>query len=84
MGEQQSRWRRGMAEIFSELNRLYDADEIGAVHICIARRDGDVRTLRAYDDGFKILLIAAAAIGQKETMEMASTEHDPDNWETHA
>lgn len=70
-----------MAEIFSELNRLYDADEIGAVHISIARRDGDVRTLKAYDDGFKILLIAAAAIGAKEALEIPTTEHDADNWE---
>ena len=77
----QDRWRRGMAEIFGELNRLYDADEIGAVIISIARRDGDLRTLKAYDNGFKILLIAAAAIAAKESMEIVGDiDRDLGNW----
>ena len=74
------RWRQSMAEIFDELNRLYDADLIGAVQINVAKRDGDIRVLAAHDDGFRILLIAAAAIGQKEAMDAARVEKDPDNW----
>lgn len=84
MSERESgkvRWRRSMATIFEELNALYDADEIGAVQLNIALRDGDVRVLRAYDDGFKILLIAAAAIGQRESLDVARTERDADGWE---
>src|SRR5258707_12068244 len=58
------RLKHGMAAILGELENLYAQDLIGAVQINIALRDGNVRTLKAYDDGFRILLIAAAAIGQ--------------------
>lgn len=67
-------WRRGMAEIFAEMNQLYDADEIGAVQINIVKRDGNIRVLHAYDDGFKILLIAAAAIGQRNALDYAAPD----------
>lgn len=74
----EAEWRRGMADIFAELNQLYDADEMGAVQINIVRRNGDIRTLRAFDQGFKLLMIAAAAIGQRESIEEARDAHDPD------
>lgn len=77
---EEAQWRRGMADILDELNKLFDADEIGAVHISVVRRDGDVRTLQAFDNGFRILLIAAAAIGQREALEAATIKPDPTNF----
>lgn len=74
------RMRRGMAEILGELETLFSRDEIGAVQINIALRSGDIRTLKVYDDGFKLLLIAAAAIGQREAFDAATVHQDPDNW----
>lgn len=63
------RLKQGMASILGELETLYSRDMIGAVQINIALRDGNVRTLKAYDDGFRVLLVAAAAIGQREAFE---------------
>lgn len=76
----QERWRRGMASCLGELEQLYTKDEIGAVSISIALRDGNVRTLKCYDAGFRVLLISAAAIALKEATEFAPVERDPDNW----
>lgn len=61
-------FRRSMSSILGELETLYSADQIGAVQINIALRNGDVRSLCCHDDGFKILIIAAAAIGQHEAL----------------
>ncbi len=74
------RLKHGMAAILGELENLYAQDLIGAVQINIALRDGNVRTLKAYDDGFRILLIAAAAIGQREAFDSAEVTRDPDSW----
>jgi superfamily I DNA and RNA helicase len=74
------RLRQGMASILGELESLYAKDAIGAVQINIALRDGDIRTLKCYDDGFRVLLVAAAAIGQREAFESIEVERDPDNW----
>lgn len=81
MSDPQERMRRGMADILNELEQMYSLDLIGAVQINIALRDGGVRTLRCYDDGFKLMLIAAAAIGQHEALQVPSVERDPENWE---
>lgn len=70
----------GMANILGELENLYSRDEIGAIQINIALRNGDVRTLKAYDSGFRILLIAAATIGQREAFDSAAVTPDEDNW----
>lgn len=69
-----------MATILGELETLYAADKIGALQINIALRDGNVRTLKSYDDGFRILLIAAAAIGQREAFDATAVTPDSDNW----
>lgn len=74
------RWREGMAAILGELEQLYAADAIGAVQINIALRDGNVRTMKAHDNGFRILLIAAAAIGHHETIDRAAQRPDAGNW----
>ncbi len=76
------RWRRGMADILGELEALFTRDEMGAVQISIALRNGDIRTLSSYDDGFRILLIAAASIGQREAIEGCQIIPSPDNWTT--
>ena len=76
----EERWRHGMASILGELEQLYDRDEIGAVSISIALRDGNVRHLSSYDTGFRILLVAAAAIGLKNATDYAPLTPDPENW----
>jgi hypothetical protein len=70
------RLKHGMASILGELETLYSQDLIGAVQINIALRDGNVRTLKAYDDGFRVLLVAAAAIGQREAFEATEVTRD--------
>lgn len=70
------RLKHGMALILGELETLYAQDLIGAVQINIALRDGNVRTLKAYDDGFRVLLVAAAAIGQREAFEATEVTRD--------
>ena len=77
-------FKQGVASILDELEQLYSQDKIGAVQINIALRDGDVRTLKAYDTGFRVLLVAAASIGQREAFEATEVkveEHwrSPDN-----
>src|SRR5579871_2687559 len=67
MSEQ--RFKEGVASILDELEQLYSQDKVGAIQINIALRDGGVRTLKAYDNGFRVLLVAAAAIGQREAFE---------------
>src|SRR5258707_10603324 len=74
------RLKHGMAAILGELENLYAQDLIGAVQINIALRDGNVRTLKAYDDGFRILLIAAAAIRQREAFDSPEVTRDPHIW----
>lgn len=66
------RLKRGMASILDELESLYAEGKIGAVSIAIALRSGDVRHLTAYDNGFRIVLIGAAAIAQREVVENAA------------
>lgn len=78
----EDRWRRGMASILGELEKLYDRDEIGAVSICIALRDGNIRHLQSYGSGFRILLIAAAAVGLKEATDAPQRDADAENWHT--
>lgn len=75
------RYKSGLATILGELETLYAKDQIGALQINIALRDGNVRTLKAYDDGFKILLIACASIGQREAFDAATVTPDADNWQ---
>lgn len=77
--EAKEQWRHGMASVLGELEELYARDQIGAVSISIAYRDGNVRHLKCYDDGFRILLIAAAAIGLKEATELPMAR-DPGDW----
>lgn len=77
----EDRFKRGMADILGELETLFAKDEIGAVQINIALRSGDIRTMRVYAPNFKLLLIAAAAIGQKEALNCPIVEPDADNWE---
>lgn len=67
MSEQ--RFKQGVASILDELEQLYSKDKIGAIQINIALRDGNVRTLKAYDSGFRVLLVAAASIGQRKAFE---------------
>jgi hypothetical protein len=74
------RFKRGMASIIDEMTALYARDEIGAVSISIVLRTGDVRHLTAYDNGFKINLIGAAAIAQREVLDNAVRDPDPGNW----
>lgn len=62
-------WKRRMAYILGQLETLYSQDKIGAVQINMALRDGDICTLEAYDTGFRVLLVAAAAVGQQEAFE---------------
>ena len=76
----ENRWRHGMALILGEMENLYSADQIGAVQINIVLRDGNVRTLKAYASGFRVLLVAAAAIGQREAFEATEVTPDVGNW----
>ena len=80
MSEGANRLKRSMALILSELEQLFERNELGAVSIAIALRNGDVRHLTAYDNGFRIVLIGAAAIAARETVEMAVVDRDPDSW----
>jgi hypothetical protein len=73
------RLQHGMAHILGELESLYAQEKIGAVQINIVLRDGNVRTLKCHDDGFRILLIAAAAIGQREAFDAAAVTPDLEN-----
>jgi hypothetical protein len=66
------RLRRSLASIQSELEQLYAADKIGAVQVNIVLRSGDVRTFKCSDDGFRFLLLAATAIGQREALDDAN------------
>lgn len=77
-----TRMRRGMAGILGELETLFANDEIGAVQINIARRDNTVRTLFACGDGFRMLLIAAAAIGHAEAV--SNVIGNPEGLDWHA
>ena len=72
---------RQLAINLDELQALFMANDIGGLQINIIRRNGDVRTLMWHDDGFKILLVAAGAIGQYEALLNASgtaRAYDPD------
>jgi hypothetical protein len=73
------RFKEGLGSILGELELLFAKDQIGGIVVSIALRDGNVRSLGVYDDGFKILLIAAAAIGQREAIEATRAGADPDN-----
>lgn len=75
------RLKRDMASMLDVVETLYATDRIGAIQICIALRDGNVRTMLAYDDGFKILMIAAASIGQRDALDACQVQHDPASWE---
>jgi hypothetical protein len=70
--------KQGMASILGELEGLFAQDKIGAVQINIALRDGNVRTLRCFDDGFRNLLVAAAAFGLRHAFDSADVRPDPD------
>lgn len=69
----------GMATILSELEARFSADEIGAVQINMVLRDGTVRTMQAWDNGFALLMVAAVSIGQDEA-KVAIKKAPPTVW----
>ena len=75
-----ARVKRGMASILGELETLFGKDDIGAVSIAVVRRDGNVRHLTCFDDGFRIMLIGATGIAHREAIENACRDPDGTNW----
>ncbi len=80
MSEVEERLRRSMAAYLGELETLFRADDIGAVSIVVALRNGDVRHMLAHGGGFRVVMVGATAIAHREALDNARREADRDNW----